>query len=184
MRKGMLLVFWGLMLLTLTMIEMPIPNLTWIMNLLGYGLCAIGMILAYRSCHHKAFLYSGACLIGAAIFCGLTLYSGISARYNGVVQLACRMMELFGFAKLFEGSYKEFKMLKIRDKMKESDLRMKSYVVGFTFCVAAEAICWFVGLGNLNILVQFLIRLIYGSVMASVMLYSDVETRLQIMDEK
>ena len=49
MKKGMLLIFWGLMFLTLTIVELPWEGLVWGFNMIGYGLCAIGMMMNFRS---------------------------------------------------------------------------------------------------------------------------------------
>ena len=37
MKKGMLLIFWGLMFLTLTIVKLPWEGLVWGFNMIGYG---------------------------------------------------------------------------------------------------------------------------------------------------
>lgn len=178
MRKGMLAVFWGLMLLTLTMIELPWEPFRWGMNIAGYGLCAGGMLAAYRRCAVRSFLIAGLGLAGAMICCVLSFTAGMPDRYAGVIQLLCRMMELFGFAKMFEGCWKEFRRRRMRDKAMETDLRMKSFVFAFALCSLAEAAFWFIGLEWGTLLSQLAIRLIYGALMASVMLYSEWDRQI------
>lgn len=173
MKKGMLLVFWGLMLLTLTIIELPVEQGVWIMNIAGYGLCAAGMIYSCRKLNSRTFLHSGLALVGAAICCILTLSAGLPLRYNGVIQLVCRMLEMLGFAKMFEGCWRRFRQLHDRQKAKESDLRMKMYILGFTVCALIEGAAWFTGSLWGTLASQLLIRLVYGALMACVMLYSE-----------
>lgn len=64
MKKGMLLIFWGLMFLTLTIVKLPWEGLVWVFNMIGYGLCAIGMMMNFRSSEIRAFLISGLGLLG------------------------------------------------------------------------------------------------------------------------
>lgn len=79
MKKGMLLIFWGLMFLTLTIVELPWEGLIWGFNMIGYGLCATGMLMTFRVSEIRAFLISGVGLLGAMICCLLSLAASPSA---------------------------------------------------------------------------------------------------------
>ena len=91
-----------------------------------------------------------------------------------------RIFELFGFAKMFEGCWRQFRRRRLREKAKETDLRMKIYMLGFTCCAIAEAACWFIGAAWASQIVQLIIRFVYGMLMACVMLYSESDSLLPI----
>ena len=177
MKKGMLLIFWGLMFLTLTIVELPWEGLVWGFNMIGYGLCAAGMLMTFRVSEIRAFLISGVGLLGAMICCLLSLAASLPLRYSGILMLVCRIFELFGFAKMFEGCWR------LREKAKETDLRMKIYMLAFTLCAVAEAACWFIGAAWASQIVQLIIRLVYGMLMACVMLYSESDSLLPREEE-
>ncbi len=183
MKKGMLLIFWGLMFLTLTIVELPWKGLVWSFNMIGYGLCAAGMLMTFRTNEIRAFLVSGVGLLIAMICCLLSLASSLPLRYSGVLMLVCRIFELFGFAKMFEGCWRQFRRYRLREKAKETDLRMKLYMLAFTLCAIAEAVCWFIGSIWVSQIVQLIIRLVYGMLMACVILYSESESLLSSAEE-
>ncbi|MFQ8581978.1 MAG: hypothetical protein ACLSA6_05245, partial [Holdemania massiliensis] len=87
----------------------------------------------------RAFLISGLGLLGAMICCLLSLAASLPLRYSGILMLVCRIFELFGFAKMFEGCWRQFRRRRLREKAKETDLRMKIYMLAFTCCAIAEA---------------------------------------------
>ena len=97
--------------------------------------------------------------------------------------LVCRIFELFGFAKMFEGCWRQFRRRRLREKAKETDLRMKIYMLAFTLCAIAEAACWFIGAAWASQIVQLVIRLVYGMLMACVMLYSESDSLLPREEE-
>ena len=183
MKKGMLLIFWGLMFLTLTIVELPWEGLIWGFNMIGYGLCATGMLMTFRVSEIRAFLISGVGLLGAMICCLLSLAASLPLRYSGILMLVCRIFELFGFAKMFEGCWRQFRRRRLREKAKETDLRMKIYMLAFTLCAIAEAACWFIGAAWASQIVQLIIRLVYGMLMACVMLYSESDSLLPREEE-
>ena len=183
MKKGMLLIFWGLMFLTLTIVKLPWEGLVWGFNMIGYGLCAAGMLMSFRASEIRAFLISGVGLLGAMICCLLSLAASLPLRYSGILMLVCRIFELFGFAKMFEGCWRQFRRRRLREKAKETDLRMKIYMLAFTLCAIAEAACWFIGAAWASQIVQLIIRLVYSMLMACVMLYSESDSLLPREEE-
>lgn len=92
------------MFLTLTIVKLPWEGLVWGFNMIGYGLCAAGMLMSFRASEIRAFLISGVGLLGAMICCLLSLAASLPLRYSGILMLVCRIFELFGFAKMFEGA--------------------------------------------------------------------------------
>ena len=57
---------------------------------------------------------------------------------------------------------------------------MKIYMLAFTLCAVAEAACWFIGAAWASQIVQLIIRLVYGMLMACVMLYSESDSLLRM----
>ena len=179
MKKGMLFVFWGLMFLTLTIAKVPWGWMIWLFNMVGYGLCAAGMFLNFRNTEIRSFLISGILLCLAMICSLLTLTAQIPLRYNGILMMICRIFELVAFSKLFEGCWKQFRKEKNREKTRETSARQKVYILFFTFCAMAEALCWFIGAAPLLQIVELMIRFAYGALMACVMMTNPAEGKIE-----